>query len=673
MFDFLKPNKDQSKLIAEIKSLKRKEDYLYAIQKNSLTILADLEFESLTQRVVDNIVEVFDYSSSVLFLKPENENYIYSHTFSNTFVVKKVVNQFGRSFRDHKASLESDKSLVVRTANEHKSFEGDNLPEFISPTLSRPLAYLTQTILAIKRTITFPIDIEGVTVGVIMFNSKRASFEEDEKEMLKIFVDQIKIALYNSRLYQEVTKQVKELKEKNRDLSYLFNLTAQISKSLDPEEVAQTAVNSLPQDELMIGAILSTYDKDKGEIYVHSVTENTFAYQVGKVIGDFKQYKLLLNDESHKDNLILKAVLLDTIQNSEHLSGILSPLMNNSIINVLEKILQIRSVVVHPVRARGEVIGTISYLLKSKNYHELVENEQKLLETFTNQISIALENANLFTQQKKTQNELEQTLIELNERRRFEQDMIDVMGHELRTPMSIVRNALSLMEMEFKTKGQISLEHQKKYVNMGLEASRREINLIETLLSSAKSDGKGFQLVLDKVDLVQIVDNSILGLEKEAEKKSLTINFLKNIPELFVYADPTRIQEISDNFLSNAIKYTEKGSIEIKIISKNNLGYISYKDTGYGIAEEDIKQLGQKFFRAKQYTDQGKDEINIIRPGGTGLGLFVSFSLIKVMEGDLKIESKVGVGSTFTFGIPLYSNQQRIQVTRNAEDYELTN
>lgn len=272
----------------------------------------------------------------------------------------------------------------------------------------------------------------------------------------------------------------------------------------------------------------------------------------------------------------------------------------------------------------------------------------------------------------KQKEKLAEAYQDLNDIRRFEQDMIDVMGHELRTPMSIVRNALSLMEMELKSKGEISLEHQKKYVGMGLEASRREVNLIETLLSATKSEGKGFQLILDKVNLIEIINTSVLAYTKEAEKKGLSLKFENNTKELYAYCDKTRVQEISDNFLSNAIKYTEKGEVIITTSTQNNLACISFKDTGVGISEEDIKKLGQKFFRAQQYTDEEQNQMNIVRPGGTGLGLFVAFSLIKVMEGDLKIESKVGVGSNFTFGMPLYSNQERKQVSRNAEDYKQT-
>lgn len=630
--------------------------------------------KEILELVSDKLISLLGVSYAVIWLHDEDSNTLKLAHLSVPNTVSTVIEKFmGQPISQTSydlSNIEHQRNLTVKTFLEGKLSQTQDLYDAGYPLISKNSATILQALLRISFVLHVPLIADDKKFGVLGLIWNVNEFTDDDKDLVTTFSDQISTAIYNARLFTQVETQVKTLEAKNHDLQSLFNLTTQISKSLDPEEVAQTAVNSLPQDDLMIGAVLSAYDREKGEVYVHSLTQNSLSYQVEKIIGDFRKYKLLIDDEKYKDNLILKAVKYENIQSSDKLSDMLTPVFNKQIVNLIEKILQIKSVVVYPVRARGEIIGTITYLLKSKVYTELGDNEKQLFETFTNQISIALENANLFTQQKLTQRELQRTLKELNERRRFEQDMIDVMGHELRTPMSIVRNALSLMDMELKSKGQIALEHLKKYVTMGLEAARREVNLIETLLSATKSEGKGFQLILEKVNLVEIVNNSILGHSAEASKKNLKITFHESTKELFVYADKTRTQEISDNFMSNAIKYTDKGGVEIKLYTENKMAYVSYIDSGIGISEEDISKLGQKFFRAQQYTDEEQNELNIVRPGGTGLGLYVSFGLIKVMDGDLRIQSKVDVGSTFTFGLPLYTNQERKQLSRNATNYK---
>lgn len=113
-----------------------------------------------------------------------------------------------------------------------------------------------------------------------------------------------------------------------------------------------------------------------------------------------------------------------------------------------------------------------------------------------------------------------------------------------------------------------------------------------------------------------------------------------------------------DNFLSNALKYTQEGTVEITPSIENDMGCVAVKDSGIGISKEDLQHLGKKFFRAKQYIKESTNPTQkVVRPGGTGLGLYVVFELIKLMRGTKKIESEVGKGSTFTFCIPIYDGQ----------------
>lgn len=253
--------------------------------------------------------------------------------------------------------------------------------------------------------------------------------------------------------------------------------------------------------------------------------------------------------------------------------------------------------------------------------------------------------------------ELTDAMAKLQEVRRRERDMVDVMGHELRTPITIVRNALLFLQSKLQAGGVVERPKLVEYVDKAVESSRREINLVETLLSATKIDANRIQLNLTKIDMLDVINDSLDGLKPSADEKALEIKYVKPTgKEFWGYADRTRTQEIMDNFLSNAIKYTQKGFVEITIGQTDKETFISIKDSGIGIHKDDIANLGKKFYRAKQYTGTNGD-VNVVRPGGTGLGLYVSFNLIKMMGGRVQIQSEPGKGSTFTMFIPIYTGQ----------------
>ncbi len=253
---------------------------------------------------------------------------------------------------------------------------------------------------------------------------------------------------------------------------------------------------------------------------------------------------------------------------------------------------------------------------------------------------------------------LQKQLDKMKEMRRKEQDMMDIMGHELRTPLSVVKNAIDLLKMTHSA-GTLNDEVFNKYINMADDNAKREIRLLETMLAATKFDKKKMQFNLTKVDFIELANTSLLAFTKKAKEKGLQLTFKKpKQKHLYILADRDKAQEIIDNLVDNAIKYTEKGSVTITLKEEGKYIKLSVKDTGVGIAKKDIKKLGRKFFRAQQYlNDDDKKAPSIVRPGGTGLGLYVVFSLIKGMKGKYKVESELGKGSNFMVWLPKFKEK----------------
>lgn len=273
---------------------------------------------------------------------------------------------------------------------------------------------------------------------------------------------------------------------------------------------------------------------------------------------------------------------------------------------------------------------------------------------------------------KETNSKLASTLIEVQDARRKEQDMVDIMGHELRTPMSIVRNAVKMMLFEIKKPEEVNRPFFTKYLEMAFESAKREITLIETLLSATKLDASRVQLHFIKVDGKDIVHDSLEGQRAILSERNMQVEYHEPKGNFDVFADRTRIQEVMDNFLSNAVKYTPKGTVKISLWRDPDFIWISIIDQGIGIGADDLQNLGKKFFRAKQYVrGEGKDQI--IRPGGTGLGLYVAFELIRIIGGMLYINSTVGIGTSFTFSIPAYKGEPDKQIDQTFDSPEESN
>ena len=244
--------------------------------------------------------------------------------------------------------------------------------------------------------------------------------------------------------------------------------------------------------------------------------------------------------------------------------------------------------------------------------------------------------------------------------------MIDIMGHELRTPITIIKNYYELLNPLlsntdfYKRNDRTSIKY-KEYIKVIGESINREIRLINTLLSATKLDDGQLELNKEAIDIIDIIEDGLLGQARNIKEKKIYMKFEKpsdtdSFPK--IYADRIRVHEIIDNLLSNAVKYTEKGGVTIKLSNESKYAKVDITDTGIGIHEKDIENLGKKFYRSRQYIAEGKDTTPLVRPGGTGLGLFVTFGLVEAHGGRVKVESKLGEGSTFSFTLPFVNGNE---------------
>ena len=257
------------------------------------------------------------------------------------------------------------------------------------------------------------------------------------------------------------------------------------------------------------------------------------------------------------------------------------------------------------------------------------------MQTFADQAVIAIENVRLFR-------ELEQKSRELETASHHKSEFLANMSHELRTPLNaIIGFSEVLSERMF---GELN-EKQEEYLRDIYASGQHLLSLINDILDLSKIEAGRMELELTDFDLPTALDNALTLVRERAGRRSITLQMTVDDRLGQIQADERKIRQVVLNLLSNAIKFTpEGGRIEVGAVPRDGFVEVSVSDTGVGIAPEDQEAVFEEFRQVG--TSAAKQE-------GTGLGLALCRKFVELHGGKIGVTSQVGVGSTFTFTIPV--------------------
>jgi len=263
---------------------------------------------------------------------------------------------------------------------------------------------------------------------------------------------------------------------------------------------------------------------------------------------------------------------------------------------------------------------------------------------------------------------LDQVLLDKNaelERARFvadkankaKSDFLSSMSHELRTPLGAILGFAQLMESGIPQ----PTASQKRSIDQILKAGWYLLELINEILDLALIESGKLSLSLEPVSLAEVMQECELMVEQQAKKRGIGVTFTRFETPLFVKADRTRVKQIIINLVSNAIKYnTTNGTVVVTCaLTPPDSIRISVRDTGAGLAPDQLAQLFQPFNRLGQETDMEQ---------GTGIGLVVCKRLVELMGGVIDVESTVGEGSTFWVELKQTTEPQLVAGTTESTD-----
>lgn len=233
-------------------------------------------------------------------------------------------------------------------------------------------------------------------------------------------------------------------------------------------------------------------------------------------------------------------------------------------------------------------------------------------------------------------------------------DFVSMAAHELRTPLSAIRGYLELISLQTKDDTNEKVKH---YVSQARMSSENLATLISNLLDVSRIERGTLVLTMDKVDIASALAQSVQNLQFNASAKHVTLSYDGPESERYIIADSVAIREVFNNLTDNAIKYTPAGgSIAVRFEQRDDAYVISVSDTGIGIPANALPYLFTKFYRVHGGLESGST--------GTGLGLFISRSIVERHSGTITVTSEDGKGSTFTVTLPIFTEEKFAEVRK---------
>jgi signal transduction histidine kinase len=237
--------------------------------------------------------------------------------------------------------------------------------------------------------------------------------------------------------------------------------------------------------------------------------------------------------------------------------------------------------------------------------------------------------------------ELERQNGELKKLDSLKSEFISTVSHELRTPLAVIREAVA--QIADGVHGPVGAG-QAQTLGLALKGADRLTRLVTDLLDLSKIESGKFRLKLEPSDLALCARDAAQNLLPAARRKKLELTV--DAPgALVTYADRDKVDQILTNLISNAVKFTEAGSVKVTVAAADDHARITVEDTGIGIAEADLSRVFSKFEQFSRQRSTGEK--------GAGLGLAICKGLAEMHGGAISVESRLGAGSRFTVRIPL--------------------
>jgi GAF domain-containing protein/DNA-binding response OmpR family regulator/anti-sigma regulatory factor (Ser/Thr protein kinase) len=472
--------------------------------------------------------------------------------------------------------------------------------------------------------VAVPMLLEGKPIGVItVTGAEAAAFSQRQIELLQTFADQAVIAVENARLLSELQERTGELTRSVQELKVLGEVGQALSSTLDLETVLNTIVSRASQLAGTDSCTVYEYD-EQAEAFVFRATHNL----AEEVVAVARRASIRRGEGvAGRMAVTLEPVQTPDIAEAGAYSGPLREVLLQTGARALLGI---------PMLREGHLIGGLTVTRKTPG--EFSSAVIDLLKTFASQSALAIQNAKLFR-------EIGDKSRQLEAADRHKSEFLANMSHELRTPLNAIIGYSEMLQEDAADLGAEQFTDDLKRINA---AGKHLLELINAVLDLSKIEAGKMELYLEIVDVAGLVKDIAAVIQPLAAKNANRLEMRCPEDVGTMRADLTKVRQALFNLLSNACKFTDRGTISLAVAREASDGQdwmmFSVSDTGIGMTPEQLARLFGAFSQADAATTR--------KYGGTGLGLALSRRLCRMMGGDVTVESEAERGSVFTIRLP---------------------
>ncbi|MDO8727518.1 MAG: PAS domain S-box protein [Candidatus Methanoperedens sp.] len=398
-------------------------------------------------------------------------------------------------------------------------------------------------------------------------------------------------------------------------------------------------------------------------VYKNIAGEVQGVFASARDITEHKRSMQMLAESEEKfrtlfDNAIDGIMLADVETKKQYMA-------NKKICNMLgyssEEILNLSVMDLHPEKDIPWIIELFEKQAKGENsFVENIPVKRKNgsvfyadINTSTMIIAGKLYNMGLFRDvtERRQNEEMHRENERLELANRTKNDFLSVMSHELRTPLNAIMGFSELLKN--KSAGELN-EKQQRYAGNVYSSGKHLLGIIDDVLDLTNAESGNMEIIIEKMSVPNAI-NKIVDVTKEKAASHKIIIKKQIVPDIeFIETDPNRFRQVLNNLLDNAVKFSkpEGGTVTITAEKEGDMVKFKVSDNGIGIIDKDMRRIFQSFEQLESGIAR--------RYEGTGLGLAISKKLVELIGGSITAESRYGVGSTFTFTLPIKAKNKNI-------------
>ena len=455
-----------------------------------------------------------------------------------------------------------------------------------------------------------------------------------------------------TQVNRELYKRNAELAIRNKTLALLRKLDEVSMTSVGMEDMSSKVTIAIGQELGYELAAISVFKDEKSSDKMRWLSVTSPVPEINKIL----KKKALDNFEESLQNV---DIAKETLR--EHQAHVIEGYSSVYPVAFVEQVAKtsagnnLKSSLIYPLSQSKQALGVL-ILTASRDLNNLSQYEREAISGIIGLVSLAIYKSKIYEDLQETTEDLREANDRLAQLDKAKSEFISIASHQLYTPLTAIKGYLSMVqEGDY---GKVNVK-QQPIMEILYQSSERLIELIKNLLDVSRIESGRLELSLQSVDLAKMAQDIVTELSPNARKKNLTLNFHQSEAGMpHVVADSQRIRQVVLNVVDNAIKYTNTGQIDVRVVREDEYLTFSVQDTGKGMTAEDIGRLFVKFARVggaeKYHTD------------GSGLGLYVARKICREHHGDIWVDSPgLGRGSTFFVRLPIEGSKEALPVGVN--------